>query len=129
LVAAPAAPLPAAAASVDDGRYAVWCDAAFEQRNWTAIAATCPLAFAARPDASELAMRIAQAEDRRGHAALASDWARKALAVDARLPEAYAIVARGEKGTERADAYRQYLKLAPQGWHAREARRALRAAR
>jgi hypothetical protein len=124
-----AAPVPVAAAPVDDGRYAAWCDAAFEQRSWTAIAATCPTAFAARPQASDLAMRVAQAEHRRGHAALAAEWARKALAVDPSLAEAHVIVARGEHGADRTDAYRRYLKLAPQGWHAREARRALRAAR
>jgi hypothetical protein len=123
---------PAAAAVADDGRHAAWCDAAFEQRNWTAIAATCAPAFAARPSESMFAMRVAQAEHRRGHVAIAADWARKALAVDKNLAEAYVLVARAEKDAGHAsattDAYRRYLELAPRGWHAREARRALRAA-
>jgi hypothetical protein len=43
------------------------------------------------------------------------------------------IVARAEVGQGHAraaaDAYRRYLTLAPRGWHAAEARRALRANR
>lgn len=127
------APQPVAAVVADDGRHAGWCDAAFEQRNWTAIAATCAPAFAARPSESTFALRVAQAEHRRGHVAIAADWARKALAVDGKIPEAFVLVARAEKeaghASATADAYRRYLELAPRGWHAREARRALRAAR
>jgi hypothetical protein len=127
------APKPVAAVAADAGRHAAWCDAAFEQRNWTAIAATCAPAFAARPGESAFALRVAQAEHRRGHVAIAADWARKALAVDKDLAEAYVLVARAEKDAGHAgattDAYRRYLELAPRGWHAREAHRALRAAR
>jgi hypothetical protein len=105
------------------------CDAAFEQRNWTAIASTCAAAFGARPRESALAMRVAQAQHRRGHIATAADWARKALALDADIPEAFVIVARAEVGAGHAraaaDAYGRYLTLAPRGWHAAEARRAL----
>jgi hypothetical protein len=108
------------------------CDAAFEQRSWTAVAATCTAAFGVRPKDSALAMRVAQAEHRRGHTATAADWARKALALDKDLPEAYVLVARAEvsahDASAAADAYRRYLTLAPRGWHAAEARRALRAA-
>jgi hypothetical protein len=78
-------------------------------------------------------MRVAQAQHRRGHIAIAADWARKALALDADIPEAFVIVAHAERdaGHERdaAAAYRRYLALAPRGWHAAEARRALRAER
>jgi Tfp pilus assembly protein PilF len=78
-------------------------------------------------------MRVAQAQHRRGHLATAADWARKALALDANIPEAFVIVARAELGADhdRAadDDYRRYLALAPRGWHAAEARRALRAER
>jgi predicted TPR repeat methyltransferase len=109
------------------------CDAAFEQRSWTAVASTCAAAFEARPRESALAMRVAQAQHRRGHTASAADWARKALALDAEIPEAFVIVARAEAGAGHAraaaDAYRRYLTLAPRGWHAAEARRALRAER
>jgi predicted TPR repeat methyltransferase len=76
---------------------------------------------------------VAQAQHRRGHIASAADWARKALALDAEIPEAFVIVARAEVGgghpRAAADAYRRYLTLAPRGWHAAEARRALRALR
>jgi hypothetical protein len=108
------------------------CDAAFEERNWTAIASTCAAAFEARPHESALAMRMAQAEHRHGHIAAAGGWARKALALDADIPEAYVIVAHADvaagEARAAADAYRHYLALAPRGWHAPEARRALRAA-
>jgi hypothetical protein len=130
--AAAPAEQPAASAIGNLGRTEL-CDAAFEQRHWLAIKATCAAAFEAKPQDSALAMRVAQAEHRRGHIAQAGDWARKALALDANIPEAQVIVARAEvqahHGAEAADAYRSYLKLAPRGWHAREARRALRAAR
>ena len=117
----------------DSGAQVALCDAAFEQRSWTAVASTCAAAFEARPRESALAMRVAQAQHRRGHLADAADWARKALAVDADIPEAYVIVARADVGVgdarAAADAYRRYLALAPRGWHAAEARRALRATR
>lgn len=118
---------------VDSGAKVALCDAAFEQRSWTAVASTCAAAFEARPRESALAMRVAQAQHRRGHIASAADWARKALALDAEIPEAFVIVARAEVGAGHgraaADAYRRYLTLAPRGWHAAEARRALRAER
>jgi hypothetical protein len=116
----------------DDGAERAACDAAFSQRSWPAVATTCAAAFEARPD-SALAMRVAQAEHRRGLIAVAAGWARKALALDAELPEAFVIVAHAEAGAGRsgsaAEAYRRYLALAPRGWHAAEARRALRAER
>jgi hypothetical protein len=119
-----------AAVSGDAGGQVALCDAAFAQRNWTAIASTCAVAFEARPRESALAMRVAQAQHRRGHTATAAGWARKALALDADIPEAFVIVAHaeGSAGHARraAEAYRRYLALAPRGWHAAEARRALR---
>jgi hypothetical protein len=122
-----------AAVAGESGGQIALCDAAFEQRNWSAIASTCAAAFGARPGESALAMRVAQAQHRRGHLATAADWARKALVLDANIPEAFVIVARAEVGAGHAraaaDAYRRYLTLAPRGWHAAEARRALRAER
>jgi hypothetical protein len=130
------APLPAekiAVAAADSEARVAPCDEAFAQRNWAAIASTCTAAFAARPQDSALAMRVAQAEHRRGHVAAAADWARKAIALDKEIPEAFVIVARAEvaEGHARAaaDTYQRYLALAPRGWHAAEARRAVRAAR
>jgi hypothetical protein len=117
----------------DSGGQVALCDAAFEQRSWKAVASTCATAFEARPRESALAMRVAQAQHRRGHLATAADWARRALALDAGIPEAFVIIARAEvdAGHARpaADAYRRYLTLAPRGRHAAEARRALRATR
>ncbi len=122
-----------AAVRGDSGGQVALCDAAFEQRSWTAVASTCAAAFEARPRESPLAMRVAQAQHRRGHLAIAADWARKALARDADIPEAFVIIARAEVGAGHpraaGDAYRRYLTLAPRGWHAAEARHALRAAR
>jgi hypothetical protein len=129
----PQADKPAMAAATGSAEQVAPCDEAFAQRSWSTIASTCAAAFQARPQDSALAMRVAQAEHRRGHVATAADWARKALAIDAEIPEAFVIVARAEvaAGHARAgaDAYQRYLALAPRGWHAAEARRALRAAR
>lgn len=109
------------------------CDAAFEQRNWTAITATCSAAFELHPQDGALAMRVAQAHHRHGRVATAAEWARKAIAIDADTPEAFVIVAHAEAGAGHpraaSDAYRRYLALAPRGWHAAEARRALRGER
>jgi hypothetical protein len=122
-----------AAVPADSGGQVALCDAAFQERSWTAVASTCAAAFAARPHESSLAMRVAQAQHRFGHIVIAADWAHKALALDANIPEAFAIIAHAEVGAGHAqaaaDAYRRYLALAPRGWHAAEARRALRAAR
>jgi hypothetical protein len=122
-----------AAIKGDDGDRVALCDAAFANRSWPSVASTCVAAFEARPRDSALAMRVAQAEHRRGHSAIAADWARKALALEADLPEAFVLIARAEKesghATTAADAYRRYLTLAPRGWHAAEAHRALAAAR
>jgi tetratricopeptide (TPR) repeat protein len=129
----PAARPVAATVSEAEGKVAMaLCDAAFEQRSWPSIAATCATAFQAQPE-SGLAMRVAQAQHRRGQVATAADWARKAIALDAGVPEAYVLVARAEVAAGRpgaaAEAYRRYLTLAPRGWHAGEARRAIRAVR
>lgn len=128
-----AAAPPQAVVAADASAQRERCDAAFEERKWPAIATTCADAFAAVPTDSALAMRVAQAEHRRGHVADAAVWAHKALALNADLPEAFVLVGRAETtaGNTRAaaDAYRRYLALAPRGWHAAEARRAVRAAR
>jgi hypothetical protein len=127
---APPSERPSAAVSGDAGGKVALCDAAFAQRSWPAIASTCAAAFEARPRESALAMRVAQAEHRRGHLATSADWARKALALDSDIPEAFVLVARADVSAGHArgaaQAYRRYLALAPRGWHAAEARRALR---
>ena len=60
----------------------------------------------------------------------AAEWARRTLTLDQSQPDAYAIVAnaaaRAGEAEAAAEAYRSYLKLAPNGWHASRARAALR---
>jgi hypothetical protein len=105
------------------------CNAAADEGRWATVVSACSAAFAAHAGDSGLAMRVAQAEHRRGHTAAAGTWAHKAIAIDPTLPEAYVIVAHAEieagNHGRAATAYRRYLILAPRGWHAAEARRAL----
>jgi hypothetical protein len=105
------------------------CDGAFAAHQWPSVVTSCAAAFKTRPQDSTLAMRVAQAEHRRGHFAAAGEWARSAIALDATLAEAFVILAHAETraGHPRAavTAYRRYLALAPHGWHAAEARGAL----
>lgn len=104
------------------------CAEALEHHHWVKIAKACPVAFEQKPDA-QLALTVAQALHRRGRIAEAATWAERVLDLDPQMPEAFVIVAHaaeqtGEAG-KAATAYRQYLSLAPRGWHAVEARRAL----
>lgn len=125
---APAVAAPAIdpAAAAED---AAACDAAFAEHRWQVVAPACAAAFKARPQNSALAMRVAQAQHRRGYVADAGDWARTAIELDPTSAEAFVILARAEvaagKPGAAATAYRRYLLLAPRGWHASEARRAL----
>ncbi|HVR64586.1 MAG TPA: hypothetical protein VMU50_21945 [Polyangia bacterium] len=120
----------AASPAMNSGAAAAECDAAFADGRWPAVASACEVAFAADGKDAALALRIAQAHHRRGQIAVSGEWARKAIALDGELPEAFAILARAETAAGHphaaATAYRRYLKLAPHGWHAAEARRALR---
>jgi predicted TPR repeat methyltransferase len=78
-----------------------------------------------------LALRIAQAHHARARLSAANEWATRALALDPSLAEAFVIVAHAETHVGHSDAavgaYRHYLALAPRGWHAAEARAAVRA--
>jgi hypothetical protein len=75
-------------------------------------------------------MKVAQAFHARGRYGDAGTWARRALALDGVDPEALVILAHAERraGHPAAakSAYRRYLVLAPRGWHAAEARAAVR---
>jgi hypothetical protein len=75
-------------------------------------------------------MKVAQAFHARGRYADAGTWARRALVLNDVDPEALVIVAHAERraGHPAAakSAYRRYLVLAPRGWHAAEARAAVR---
>jgi CheY-like chemotaxis protein len=70
--------------------------------------------------------KLAHAELDRGNYNRARGWARKALALDPRLPEAYAYLGFVEDQAGRRDqalsAYRSYLELAPQGRYADDIR-------
>jgi hypothetical protein len=105
------------------------CEGAFVEHRWPSVATSCAAAFKASPVDSAIAMRVAQAEHRLGHVAIAGEWARNAIALDDSIAEAFVILARAEAqaGHPQATstAYRRYLALAPHGWHAAEARRAL----
>jgi hypothetical protein len=122
----PAQPVVATAAGEEA---AAECDSAFAEHRWTSVATACAAAFQQRPRDSALAMRVAQAQHRRGYLADAGQWASRAIALDADLPEAFVIQAHaaalaGETGAA-TTAYRRYLALAPHGWHSAEAHQAL----
>jgi Flp pilus assembly protein TadD len=107
------------------------CRARFAERRWRIATETCAAAFEARPDDATLALKVAKALHARGRLADAGTWAARTIALDARAAEAFAILAHAEaragRPTEALQAYRRYLALAPRGWHAAEARAALRA--
>ena len=132
-ISAPSPAMAPAAAAAFKARAAAAmaaCDGASAERQWATVISACETAFAAGAPDGALALRIAQAHHRLGHLAASGQWAREAIAANPELPEAYPILARAEAadGNRRAAtaAYRRYLDLAPRGWHAAEARRALR---
>ena len=106
------------------------CRDSYQGKRWRAAAAACATAFAARPDDAKLALRVAEAEYARDHLAEAREWAQRTLALDAKQADALAVLGRSEQragdGEAAARAFRRYLALAPRGWHAAEARAALR---
>ena len=105
------------------------CDDAFTEHRWQSVTTDCAAAFKQRPRDSALAMRVAQAQHRLGYIADAGEWASRAIALDASLPEAFAIKAHAATlagdSSAAVTAYRRYLALAPHGWHSAEARHAL----
>ena len=72
---------------------------------------------------------LARAELDRGRAAEARSWAKKALAVNPDLADAYVFLGGAEQEAENPEAakaaYKKYLELAPNGRHARELRAVL----
>ena len=106
------------------------CRDSYQGKRWRAAAAACASAFTAHPDDAKLALRVAEAEYARDHLPEARDWAQRTLALDAAQADALAILGRSEQrtghGEAAARAFRRYLALAPHGWHAPEARAALR---
>jgi tetratricopeptide (TPR) repeat protein len=117
---------PAPAAGADEG-----CDtSAIRSAPWRLSPDACARAFALHPDDAALALAVAHAEHARSHLAEAAQWAKRALALDPQAAEAYVTIARadtaGGRGEDARAAYREYLRLAPRGWHHAEARSALR---
>ncbi|HEY4187673.1 MAG TPA: hypothetical protein VGP07_21525 [Polyangia bacterium] len=106
------------------------CRDSYQGKRWRAAAAACTTAFNAHPDDASLALRVAEAEYARDHLDEARGWARRTLALDAKQVDGLAILGLSEQraghGEAAARAFRRYLTLAPRGWHATEARAALR---
>ena len=100
---------------------------------WRLSPQACARAFESDSSNAALALAIAHAEHGNGRLAEAAQWAKRALALDANAAEAYVMIARADAKDGHADdartAYRRYLELAPRGWHAAEARAAVRHSR
>jgi tetratricopeptide (TPR) repeat protein len=122
-----------AASSAEDPETVAACEDNFRERKWRLSIEACTQAFTARPKDAGLALKVAKSYYARARGVEAGQWASKAIALDPTLAEAFVLVARadGKAGeTGRAvEAYRRYLALAPRGWHAPEARAAVRAHR
>jgi tetratricopeptide (TPR) repeat protein len=135
LLAAGVAALPAVkeaptAATASADTLLAACRDSYQSKRWRSAAGACASAFAAHPDDATLALRVAEAEYARDHLNEACEWARRTLALDAKQADALAILGRSEQraghGEAAARDFRRYLALAPRGWHAAEARAALR---
>ena len=109
------------------------CREAYDRHRWRSAVDACTSAFDTSPRDAAVAMKVAQAQHARAHYADAGDWARRALALEDADPDAYVILAHAERRAGHPlavrNAYHQYLLLAPRGWHASEARAALRGTR
>lgn len=118
------------AAAIPDPALFTACQDSYQDKRWRAASAACAAAFEARPDDAKLALRVAEATYARDDLTEAREWARRTLALDDKQADALAIIARSEQRTGHpeaaAQAFRSYLQLAPHGWHAAEARAALR---
>jgi hypothetical protein len=97
------------------------CESHFKARMWRAAIEDCSAAFDATPSPA-LAMRVAHAHWAHGDAASAGSWARNALELESKDPDAYVLIGNAEhaagKRPKAVAAYRHYLELAPRGWHA-----------
>jgi tetratricopeptide (TPR) repeat protein len=107
------------------------CEALVGRHLWRQAAEPCASAAKVRPNDAAIALALAQSEHARNRLPEAGQWARRAIELDPSLPEAFVIRAHAEARAGDAVAaardFRRYLSLAPRGWHAREARAALRA--
>jgi tetratricopeptide (TPR) repeat protein len=107
------------------------CEMLCKHHRWRQAAEPCAVAVKARPDDATVVLGLAQSAHARNRLTEAGEWAQRAVALDPNLAEAFIIQAHAEAhaGDPAAAArdFRRYLSLAPRGWHAREARAALRA--
>ena len=107
------------------------CELLCKRQRWRQAAEPCAVAIKMRPDDATIALGLAQSEHARDRLAEAGEWAKRAIALDPNLAEAFIIRAHAEARVGHpaaaARAFRRYLSLAPRGWHAKEAREALRA--
>ena len=115
-----------AGAGTDEG-----CDTSLiKTAPWRLSPQACALAFESDSTNASLALAIAHAEHGNSRFAEAAQWAKRALALDPTAAEAYVMIARADAKDGRRDdaraAYQRYLELAPRGWHAAEARAAVR---
>ena len=130
---APAAPVAAQDQARDVAGADEGCDTSLiRTAPWRLSPPACARLFESDPTNASLALAIAHAEHGNSRFAEAAQWAKRALALDANAAEAYVMIARADVKDGRRDdaitAYRRYLELAPRGWHATEARAAVRRA-
>jgi tetratricopeptide (TPR) repeat protein len=120
-------------AATDSPESVAACGDTFRERKWRLSIEACTQAFTSRPKDAGLALKVAKSYYARARGVEAGQWASKAIALDPTLAEAFVLVARadGKAGETQGavEAYRRYLALAPRGWHAPEARAAVRAHR
>jgi tetratricopeptide (TPR) repeat protein len=107
------------------------CEMLCKRHHWRQAAEPCAAAIKTRPDDAIILLGLAQSAHARNRLAEAGEWAKRTIALDPNLAEAFIIEAHAEVRVGDAAAaardFRRYLSLAPRGWHAKEAREALRA--
>jgi tetratricopeptide (TPR) repeat protein len=130
---APAAAAPAPKAELVDDQFASLeqaCQQAFTKKKYKDIVDSCARALDSKPTAANVAVMLAQTEFDRGRAGQALVWAKKAVAVDPNLADAYVFIGGAEQSAGRAQAakaaYQRYLELAPNGRYAQDLRTIVR---
>lgn len=102
------------------------CEHDFKLRTWRAALESCSAAFDAAPSPT-LAMRVAHARFSHGDTSGAGAWASNALELGSTDPDAHLLIGNAElaagKRRKAMAAYREYLELAPRGWHAARLRK------
>ncbi len=140
VVAAPAPSLPVSAAPAqapvpqapaDGNASSARCRDALASRDLPAITQSCERALDLDTTLATPILEMARHELDRGNIKAAATWARRVLAADDRLADAYLIVGVAEQEASHASAaktaYWRYLELAPKGRYARDVRSSLAA--